>query len=133
MRRAKALALVLLLASVVGVVMAAYVLGPWKFKFPVIIPVDIPVKVFATTSTGYLFNVTVNVNPGNYTVVTTGSWSDQPVLSLRVKQSYTVTASWQQASLTKTITVVQGSYCVIQVQVSTERMLIMRIDFWPYW
>jgi len=127
-RKAVVLGLGLLLC-LVGVIVFAQLFGSGSILFPV----TVPVKVFATSYSGYVSNVTVNVNPGNYTVVTTGSWSDQPVLSLRVNSSYSVTASWQSATLTRTIAVVNGSYCVIQVQVNTAQGLIDRIDFWPYW
>ena len=128
MRKAVVLGLGLLLC-LVGVIVFAQLFGSGSILFPV----TIPVKVFATSYNGYVSNVTVNVNPGNLTVVTVAGWDASPILSLRANTSYSVTASWQSATLTRTITVVNGSCCVIQVQVNTVQGLIDRIDFWPYW
>lgn len=128
MRKAVVLGVGLLLC-LVGVIVFAQLFGSGSVLFPA----PVPVRVFATYWAGYLSNVTVNVNPGNLTVVTVAGWDASPVLSLRVNSSYSVTASWQSATLTRTVTVVNGSCCVIQVQVNTVQGLIERIDFWPYW
>jgi len=84
-----------------------------------------------------LSNVTVNVysSNGNYTVVTVnGGWDYYPILNLRINGSYLVTASWQEIPpMTRTITVVNASNCVIIVEVDIAQMQILSITFIPWY
>ncbi|MCJ7424726.1 hypothetical protein MUP01_10740 [Candidatus Bathyarchaeota archaeon] len=122
-----------LLLCLVGVIVFAQLFGSGSVLFPA----TLPVRVFSSgLGLAPLSNVTVNVyspNAGNYTVVTVIGWDFYPILYLRINASYSVTATWQDATLTKIITVTYGSCPVLQVQVDTTRMLIAMIDFWPYW
>jgi len=118
MRKAVVLGLGLLLC-LVGVIVFAQLFGSGSL-FPV------TVNVYAVNNYGgMLSGVTVTVNPGNYTVVTPSAG----VLSLRVGASYTVTASWQQAVLARTITVNNFPRPAIIVVVDVQTLTITSILF----
>jgi hypothetical protein len=118
-----------LLLCLVGAIVVAQLLSPGS----VFRPTMVSVRVLASDGTNYLANVVVTVNPGNLTVLTVavGGWDNFPILSLRANTSYTVTASWEGSPpLTKTITVVKGSNCVIEIVVDTSVPAIYSILFY---
>jgi len=110
----------LMLALALAAVVAVLLSQPGSVLHP-----TISVRVYALDNYAHpLADVTVSA--GGSTVVTTKS--TYPVLSLELK-SYNVTASWQNATLTKTITVVNASSPVIIVTVNVMVSAILGITF----